>query len=461
MPPACPPPKRLRFEAWPGLPPHAAGLDIGARALGVAVPPERDAAPVRALATFTPARHAVADWLLQGGIDTGARASTAVSWVALFALLEVRGSKPDLVNARPGKTVPGRTSDGNAAPWLPKWHALGVVQGAFRPDAARGILRPRRRHRAQLIAPRAPHLRPMPHALTLMTLPLREGRSDLPGVTGQARLRALVAGARDPVKRAPWRNPACQSSPDQLANALTGTWREEPRFMLKQALEWSDAYPAKSREGAAQSARQVGAMTPRVESDHSAPPWPPVPPGSNSQHTPGDQVRAPLMRLPGGGLGAVTGISAAIAQTILSEVGTALSRFPTVKHCCSGLGLAPHPDRSGGRVWRSRTLQGVNRATQAFRPAAQAGARSPSALGAYVRSRRARLGPEHTTVAPAHKIARVVEHLLRPREEFQGKSAMEYEQERRERELKHLSRRAPTLGDTRIPAAPSQPAPAP
>jgi transposase len=167
------------------------------------------------------------------------------------------------------------------------------------------------------------------------------------------------------------------------------------------------------------------------------------------------------MRLTGVDLVAVTGLAASIAQTILSEVGTDMSRFPTVTHFCSWLGLAPHNDISGGRVWRSRTLKVVNRATQALRQAAQSVARSHSAVGAYFRSRRARLGPEHAIVATAHKSARVVYHLLKHREAFHGKSAMEYEWERREQELKHLSRRANMLGYTLIPRAASQPAPAP
>jgi transposase len=167
------------------------------------------------------------------------------------------------------------------------------------------------------------------------------------------------------------------------------------------------------------------------------------------------------MRLAGVDLVAVTGISASVAQTILAESGTDMSRFPTVKHCCSWLGLAPHHDISGGRVLRSRTLKVVNRATHAFRQAAQSVARSHSAFGASCRSMRARLGPEQVTVATAYQIARVVYHLLKHRATFQGKSAMAYEWERRERELKHLNRRATTVGYTLIPGGTSPPAPAP
>jgi hypothetical protein len=155
---------------------------------------------------------------------------------------------------------------------------------------------------------------------------------------------------------------------------------------------------------------------------------------------------------------AVPGISASIAQTILAEVGTDMTKFPTVKHFCSWLGLAPHNDISGGRVLRSRTLKVVNRATQAFRQAAQAVARSDSAFGAYFRAMRARLGPQQAIVATAHKIARVVYHLLRHHEACTAESAAAYTHQRRERELKHVTRRASKLGYTLTPVSASPPA---
>jgi transposase len=136
-----------------------------------------------------------------------------------------------------------------------------------------------------------------------------------------------------------------------------------------------------------------------VEREQPPPTWPPVKPGSILKNQPAYNVRAHLLRLTGVELVTVAGISASIAQTTPSEVGTDVSRFPTVKHFCSWLGLAPHHDISDGRVWRSRTLKVVNRATQAFRQAAQSVARSHSEFEAYLRSMRARLGPEQGTVA--------------------------------------------------------------
>jgi transposase len=174
-------------------------MDLGASALGVAVPPERDGEPVRVVATFTPDLHALVDRLVAGHSDTVARASTGSYRVPIVALLAPRGLTPSLVHARQVKTAPGRQTDGNDAPWLQKLHARGLWQASFRPAAELCIVRTLRRHRAGLIEPRAPPSLHLPKALTLMDLQLREGLTASTGLTGQAILRALGQGARDPL----------------------------------------------------------------------------------------------------------------------------------------------------------------------------------------------------------------------------------------------------------------------
>ena len=166
-----PPPKRVRVAEMPCLHPNAAGMDIGARAIVVAVPPARDTEPVRVFETFTPEFHALVAWLVRCDTDTIAMESTGVYWVPIFALVEQRGIHPYLVNARHVKTVLGRKSDWHDAQGLQKLHALGLLQGSFRPDAEMCLLRTLLRHRVTLIAHRAPHILHMQKALKRMNLP--------------------------------------------------------------------------------------------------------------------------------------------------------------------------------------------------------------------------------------------------------------------------------------------------
>jgi transposase len=245
------------------------------------------------------------------------------------------------------------------------------------------------------------------------------------------------------------RNPACKSSAETIAKALTGTWKDELIFVLTQALVIYDVYTAQISVCDGEIAQYLQRMASR--SADPAAPLPDLPPAkadSKSKNAPAFNARAQYARLLGVDLVAVMGLSSSSVQTIISEIGTDMERFPTVKHCCAWLGLAPRNDISGGKVLRSRTMKVVNRATQAFRQAAQSVSRSDSALGAYYRAMRARKGPQQATVATAHKIARIVYHLLKYGEAYEAESADAYEQKRQERELHHLTRRVAKLGYT-------------
>ena len=294
-----PPPTRVRLDERPAIHPHAAGMDIGARALVVAVPPARAPEPVRVFETCTPARHAVVDGRRQGSIDPGVLASPGVDGVPVCARLAQRGLQPSRLHARHGTTVPGRQSAGHDAHWLQKRHALGRWQGSCCPDAERGLVRTRLRHRAPVLAPRAPPILPMHKALKRLTLQGRAGRTDLTGVTGHAILRAIVPGAPDPLRRAQWRTAAGTSSADVMAHARTGPWRAAQGGMRTHALAFFDCSTRQRAACDAQSARHCAAMQPRGTADEPSLPVPRVKPGSQAKHHPRDQARPSLMRLTG------------------------------------------------------------------------------------------------------------------------------------------------------------------
>ena len=271
-------------------------------------------------------------------------------------------------------------------------------------------------------------------------------------------LRAIVAGERDVEQLAQFRESGCKHSEAEIAKALTGTWDDGQLFILEQALEIFDYYTAKIVACDVKLEQQYQAIESRWEKDAPLPDLPPAKRDSKSKNALTFNARAQIARIIGVDLVAVMGLSAVTVQTVLSEIGTEMERFPTVKHFCSWLGLAPHNDISGGKVLRSRTLKVRNRANQAFRQAAQSVAQSDSSYGGYYRAMRARLGPKQAIVATAHKIARVVYHLLKTGKAYEEESGQVYEQKRRERELKHLARRAQKLGYTlaAVPATASE-----
>jgi hypothetical protein len=148
-----------------------------------------------------------------------------------------RGFKVYLVNARHLKNVPGRKSDYQDCQWIQKLHRLGLLASSFRPDAEMCRLRAYLRHRAQLIQHRTPHILHMQKAFQQMNIQLPQVLSHITGETGIAIMRAIVAGERDGVKLAQFRDPHCKSSEETIAKALTGTWKDEHLFALKQSLE--------------------------------------------------------------------------------------------------------------------------------------------------------------------------------------------------------------------------------
>jgi hypothetical protein len=289
-------------------------------------------------------------------------------------------------------------------------------------------------------------------ALLQMQMQLSQALSDVMGATGQRIIRAIVAGDRAPRTLAALRNDRCQKDLDEIARALTGPWREEHLLVLKPALALFDFYTTQLSEWDAQIACAFSVINPRFEVAPEEPPpsgpsTPPRKPHAHRKNAPVGNTRAHLLRITGVDLVAIPGISPSIAQTILSEIGTDMRKWPDDKHVCSWLGLAPKHAISGGKVLKSRTTKTRNRAAQAFRMAAQSVLRAHCALGAFYRRLKGRLGPAQALVATAHKMARTVYHMLKDRGPYTDIGAAEYKKRFRERERQALQKTAAKLGD--------------
>jgi hypothetical protein len=206
----------------PVLNPHAAGIDIGATTIYVAVPADRDLEPVRRFGTFTQDLLAMARWLKQCDIRTVAMEATGVYWIPLFQILEERGMEVCLVNARHVKNVPGRKSDVADCQWLRHLHAVGLLRGSFHPPQAVRAVRALLRHRDSLVKMAASHVQHMQKALTQMNLQLHQVISDITGQTGLAILDAILDGERDPEALAQLRHPGIKASKETIVRSMQG-----------------------------------------------------------------------------------------------------------------------------------------------------------------------------------------------------------------------------------------------
>src|SRR5579863_1046674 len=240
--------RRKGTKAAPPLQPinrRAAGVDIGSTFHVVAVPPELDPEPVRSFRSFTADLHALADWIVRLGITTVAMESTGIYWIPLLEILQARGLEVVLVNARDAKNVPGRKTDVNDAQWIQQLHAYGLLRASFRPEGEIVALRAYLRHRERLLEYAASHVQHMQKALMQMNLQLHHVVADITGVTGMKILRDIVDGQTEPELLAAHRDMRCKASVETIRDALTGNYRPEHVFALRQALELYDFYQVK------------------------------------------------------------------------------------------------------------------------------------------------------------------------------------------------------------------------
>lgn len=446
--------KRQGQSPAPVLEANAAGVDVGATEIYIAVPPDRDGMPVRRFATFTEDLLSAAAWLEQTGITTVAMESTGVYWIPLFQILENRGLKVCLVNARHVKNVPGRKSDVSDCQWLQYLHAVGLLRASFRPEAQVCAVRSLMRHRESLVEMAAVHLQHMQKALEQMNLQLHHVISDLSGATGLSILDAILDGERNPHRLAKLRDPRIQASPATIAKALVGDYRSEHLFTLRQSLT-AYRYYQQLLVACDEEIEQ------RLEKfSDGAGPGAPVLEEPKDRHKPRRNemhfdLRAHLYRIFGVDLTAVPGISALTAHTLLTEVGRDLSAFRSGAAFASWMGLCPDNRVSGGKMLSSRTRAVNSRAAKALRMAANALHRSQSWLGHYYRTMRARLGAPKAITAAAHKLARIVFHLLTTRQSY-DESIFRQQQTRNDQRLQQKLRiQAQKFGYQLVPLHPA------
>ena len=424
---------------------NAAGIDIGSEEHYVAVPPGRDpeGRDVRHFGAFTGELCALADWLEDCGVRTVAMESTGVYWIPLFELLEQRGFEVKLVNPRQLKNVPGRKTDVLDCQWLQQLHTYGLLQGSFRPDGEICVLRSYLRQRETLVEYRSSHIQHIQKALDQMNLKLHKVVSHITGVTGMSIVRAILKGERDPRALATLRNHRCHNPQAVIAKALEGNWREEHLFALEQAVELFDAYTQKIEACDARIEAHLGTLADR--SGGKERPKPKRRPGTNTS-APDFDAHSHLYRVTGVDLTRIDGIAETTALTILGEIGLDMTLWPSEKHFASWLGLCPGNKISGGKRLSGRTKPCANRAATALRVAAQSLYHSHSALGAFSRRLKARLGASKAITATAHKLARIVYRMLRYGQEYVDVGQDYYEQRYRDRQLKGLERKAKELG---------------
>jgi transposase len=443
------------LEDQPILEPNAAGIDIGAREIFVAVPPDRAEDPVQVFSTFTEDLERMAQWLVSCGVTTAAMESTGVYWVPLYDVLETHGVRPCLVDAHGMKNVPGRRTDWHECQWLQFLHSVGLLRAAFRPDGDVCAVRSLMRHRSDLVQMTNQHIQHIHKALTQMNVQIHHVIDDITGVTGLAIVDAIVAGQRDPLELAKLRDRRIKASEETIVKSLKGNWRPEHLFTLQQSRQMYRHYQEQIAACDEEIEKLLVTFQPRVD-----PAEKPLPPDrkkrkrgrqkKDAKTKQGFDLRSESYKIFGVDLTQIPGLMAMVL-TLFSEVGRDMSRWKTSGQFVSWLALCPDNDITGGRVaWRGmRRVH--NRAGELFRMAAYSLHHDESPLGDYLRRMKSKLGPAGATTATAHKIAIIFYTMVKKQVEYDATLWAERDTQREKRFEAKLKRQAQQLGYKLVP----------
>lgn len=452
----------LHRQIWtenPGLDvvhPQAAGIDVGNSEHYVAIAADKASEPVQRFNCFTSDLRRLAQFLKGHGIRSVAMQSTGVYWIPLYDVLEEEGFEVFLVNARDTKNLPGRKTDVQESQWLLKLHTYGLLRNSFRPTSDIRTLRAYWRQRAEHVQAASECVNRMQKCLTQMNLQLANVISNIMGQTGQRILRAILAGERNPEILADMRDCRIHATQKEIIASLTGNWRPELLFCLKQEIDRYDFCQRQIAECDEHIQRHLETLTSRPQSTTEGDRQPPLVPMKKKRakgNSPTFPLDKELVRIAGVDFTRIDGINVMTAQTIISEVGLDMTRWPSESHFASWLGLCPNNAVSGGRVLRRDTRRIVNRAATAFRIAASTLRLSDSYLGAQFRRFRSKLGAPKAITAMAHKLAVLFYRMLRFGQEYVDRGVKTYEERYRQQQLSLLNKRAAQLGFSVIPAA--------
>jgi transposase len=372
--------------------------------------------------------------------------STGVYWISVYDILEEIGLEVYLVNARDTRNLPGKKTDVQESQWLMKLHTYGLLRNSFRPPQEIRMMRNYWRQRNDLVQSAGRHIQRMQKVLTQMNVQLANVISDLSGVTGQAIIKAILDGERDPWELAALCHPRIKASEEEVASSLQGNWQDDLLFVLKQE---QDGYEFCHKQMAECDARLEEYLKEREDRSGGTSLPEEKRKGrlkKKKGNAPMFNLREALFRMSGTDLTQIDGVDVMTAMTILSEAGSDMSKWATEDHFVSWLRLSPENRISGGRVIGKGHLPTNNRLALAFKMAASTLRQSDTYLGAQFRRLRARLGAPVAIKAMAAKLARLVYRMLRYGMQYVDKGAEIYEAQHRNRQIHSLKRKAAQLG---------------
>lgn len=394
--------------------PRCAGLDVHAGSVTacarIATGPQVTYEHLT-VATTTRALLELAEWLTAHGCTHVAMEATGVYWKPVWHVLEEHCTLV-LANAMHIRNVPGRKSDMNDATWIADLLAHGLIRSSFVPPAPIQALRDLTRTRRQLVQEISRHVLRIQKTLEDANLKLTQVMSDIVGVSGRAILEALIAGETDPSRLADLTRGRLKATRAELLDALHGRVTDHHRFMIQLHLTQVDAL---ERAVASIEARIGDALGP---------------------------FRAAVSLLT-----TMPGLSETTARVLVAEIGTDMTRFPSVGHLISWAGFCPRLDESAGKR-RSTRIRKTGRWLKPtlINAAWAATHKKDSYLRAQFLRIKNRRGPKKAILAVASSMLSAAYFMLRDGVEYHDLGYQYFDQRDKERLAKRLLQRLRDLG---------------
>jgi len=447
--------RKRKIAGLPVVRQRVAGIDLGSERHWVCAPAEAGSGrEVSDFGATTPELIRMAQWIKARGVESVTMESTGVYWIAPREVLEAEGLEVVLVDTRQLARVPGRDkkSDPLDCEWIQRLHSCGLLMGSFRPQETVCMLRTLVRDKGNLVAEAADWLRRMQKSLDQMNVRVHRAVSKLDGVTGMSILRAIVGGERDAQKLAKLRDPRCRHSEEEIAEQLSGHWREDHLFSLRQALKMYESIEERIADYEKEILRKLAEMERKECRGQPAPPVKNPKKRQAIQRRGEEAMRQALYRMSGVDLTGIDAVGVETVQVVISEYGPDLSRFPTEKQFIKHVTLAPHQPTSGGKPVRKKKRNSAStRVAAVLRMAATSLRHSDTALGAYYRQIARRTGADVAVFASARKLATIIYRMLRWGQPYVDEGAEAYEQRYQRSRLKSLTAKAKDLGYQLIP----------
>jgi len=430
-----------KFEKMPIIHPYAAGIDVGSRSHYVAV--GQGSEDVREFGVYTENLHALCKYLKQHAITTVALESTGSYWQPLFVLLQHYELHPVLVNGKFTKNVKGRKTDVQDCQWIQKLHTMGMLEGSFIPDLFTETVRQYYRHRQTLVEGAASYINKMQKALRLINIRLDAVLRDVAGRSGKDIIGAIIKGERNPKTLASLAQPTVKTPTAQIEAALTGDWREEYIFELRQCYELYHYYHKKIDECDEEVKQLLTAEIARKQKEEGLKKAEGIKiikkkAGKNEANIGLQTLAADLTG--GIDLSSIEGVGLGFILCIIAETGLELKAFPTAKQFSSWLSLAPDVRKTGGKVLSSHTRKGKNRLAQAFMHSANAigNMKEGSYLVHFFKRIQRRKGRAVAITATANKLAKIIWNMLTRKTSYNPIIPNEYLDKIRKHQIRNI-----------------------